>query len=97
MTDSAALKENVALSSIFASALLTLGKLAAGLASGSLALLSESAHNALDTGATILTYFAVREANKPAAHAVSTLMPSASVTSSHAGKPLLSTSFATLK
>jgi cation diffusion facilitator family transporter len=66
LTDSAALKENVALSSIFASALLTLGKLAAGLASGSLALLSESAHNALDTGATILTYFAVREANKPA-------------------------------
>ncbi len=66
MTDSAALKENVALSSIIASAVLTLGKLAAGLASGSLALLSESAHNALDTGATVLTYFAVREANKPA-------------------------------
>ncbi len=66
MTDSAALKEKVALSSIAASALLTLGKLAAGLASGSLALLSEAGHNALDTGATILTYFAVREANKPA-------------------------------
>jgi cation diffusion facilitator family transporter len=66
LTDSAALKENVALSSILASLLLTLGKLAAGLASGSLALMSESAHNALDTGATILTYFAVREANKPA-------------------------------
>ncbi len=66
MTDSKALKEKVALSSIFASAVLTLGKLAAGLFSGSLALLSESGHNALDTGATILTYFAVREANKPA-------------------------------
>lgn len=65
MTD-AALKEKVALSSIVASALLTVGKIAAGLASGSLALLSEGAHNALDTGATILTYFAVREANKPA-------------------------------
>ncbi len=66
MTDSATLKENAALSSIVASALLTLGKLAAGLASGSLALLSEAGHNALDTGATILTYYAVREANKPA-------------------------------
>jgi cation diffusion facilitator family transporter len=65
LTD-ATLKEKVALSSIVASALLTLGKLAAGLASGSLALLSEGAHNALDTGATVLTYFAVREANKPA-------------------------------
>jgi cation diffusion facilitator family transporter len=65
LTD-AALKEKVALSSIAASALLTIGKLAAGVASGSLALLSEGAHNALDTGATILTYFAVREANKPA-------------------------------
>lgn len=66
MTDDAALKEKVAFSSIIASALLTIGKLAAGLASGSLALLSEGAHNALDTGATILTFFAVREANKPA-------------------------------
>ncbi len=65
MTD-AALKEKVAFGSIVASFLLTLGKIAAGLASGSLALLSEGAHNALDTGATILTYFAVREANKPA-------------------------------
>ncbi|MCI4677826.1 cation-efflux pump [Rhodoblastus acidophilus] len=65
MTD-AALKEKVAFSSIIASFLLTVGKIAAGVASGSLALLSEGAHNALDTGATILTYFAVREANKPA-------------------------------
>jgi cation diffusion facilitator family transporter len=66
MSDAAALKEKVALSSVAASALLTLGKLAAGLASGSLALMSEAAHNALDTGATILTYYAVRQANKPA-------------------------------
>jgi cation diffusion facilitator family transporter len=65
LTD-AALKEKVAFSSIAASFLLTVGKIAAGLASGSLALLSEGAHNALDTGATILTFFAVREANKPA-------------------------------
>ncbi len=66
MTENAALKEKAALGSVAASALLTLGKLAAGLASGSLALLSEAAHNGLDTGATLLTYFAVRQANKPA-------------------------------
>ena len=41
-------------------------KLAAGLASGSLALISEGAHNALDIAASALTYFAVREADKPA-------------------------------
>ena len=52
--------------SIAASALLALAKLAAGLWSGSLALLSEAGHAAVDTGATILTYFAVREAGKPA-------------------------------
>ncbi len=52
--------------SIAASALLTIGKLAAGLLSGSLALLSEAGHAAVDTGATVLTYFAVREAGKPA-------------------------------
>jgi cation diffusion facilitator family transporter len=34
--------------------------------SGSLALLSEAGHGVLDTGATILTYFAVRAADKPA-------------------------------
>ena len=66
MSDHATLKEQVALSSVAVSAVLTLGKAAAGLASGSLALLSEAAHNAIDTGATILTYFAVRQANKPA-------------------------------
>ncbi|MCW2274091.1 cation diffusion facilitator family transporter [Rhodoblastus acidophilus] len=66
MTENAALKERVALSSVAVSAVLTLGKAAAGLTSGSLALLSEAAHNAIDTGATILTYFAVRQGNKPA-------------------------------
>jgi cation diffusion facilitator family transporter len=66
MTDSDALKEKAALASITASALLTLGKLAAGLFSGSLALLSEAGHGLLDTGATILTYFAIRASGKPA-------------------------------
>ena len=61
-----ATKEKAALASIAASALLTIGKLVAGLMSGSLALISEAGHALLDTGATILTYFAIREAHKPA-------------------------------
>lgn len=52
--------------SIAASALLAVAKLAIGLWSGSLALLSEAGHASVDTGATVLTFFAVREAEKPA-------------------------------
>ena len=59
-------KRRAALASVAASLALTLAKLAAGAMSGSLALLSEAAHNALDIGASALTYFAVREADKPA-------------------------------
>jgi cation diffusion facilitator family transporter len=61
-----ALKQRAAASSVVASAILAGVKLAAGMASGSLALLSEGAHNALDIGASALTFFAVREADKPA-------------------------------
>ena len=61
-----ALKRRAAAASIGASAILAAVKLAAGLASGSLALLSEGAHNAVDIGASALTFFAVREADKPA-------------------------------
>jgi cation diffusion facilitator family transporter len=60
------LKQRAALASVAASAALTLAKFAAGAMAGSLALLSEAAHNALDIGASGLTYFAVREADKPA-------------------------------
>jgi cation diffusion facilitator family transporter len=63
---SAALKERVALSSTAASAGITIAKLVAGLLSGSLALLSEAAHALVDTAATIMTYLAIRTANKPA-------------------------------
>jgi len=59
-------KLTAAKASIAASALLACAKLAAGLWSGSLSLLSEAGHGAVDTGATILTFFAVREADKPA-------------------------------
>jgi cation diffusion facilitator family transporter len=59
-------KLRAARASILASAALSAAKLAAGMASGSLALISEGAHNVLDTGASALTYYAVREADKPA-------------------------------
>ncbi len=52
--------------SIVASAVLAAAKLAAGLWSGSLALMSEAGHAFVDTGATTLTFFAIREADKPA-------------------------------
>ena len=56
-------KERVALTSIAASGGLTIAKAAVGLFSGSLALLSEAAHSALDFAATVMTYFAVRIAD----------------------------------
>src|SRR5215813_1641902 len=59
-------KERVALSSIAASGGLTLAKGVVGMLTGSLALLSEAAHSLIDFGATVMTYFAVRIAGKPA-------------------------------
>lgn len=64
--DASTRKTAAAKASIAASALLTLAKLAAGLWSGSLALISEAGHSAADVVATVLTYFAVRQAGKPA-------------------------------
>ena len=59
-------KERVALSSIFASAGLTLAKAIVGIMSGSLAILSEAAHSFIDFIATLMTYVAVRMSGKPA-------------------------------
>jgi cation diffusion facilitator family transporter len=59
-------KERVALTSILASAALTIAKAIVGLATGSLALLSEAAHSLIDLGATVMTYIAVRISGKPA-------------------------------
>ncbi|MBI1867307.1 MAG: cation diffusion facilitator family transporter [Methylocystis sp.] len=64
--DASMRKSAAAKASIAASATLTLAKLVAGLWSGSLALISESGHAAVDTCATLLTFLAVREAVKPA-------------------------------
>ncbi|MGC2222503.1 MAG: cation diffusion facilitator family transporter, partial [Methylocella sp.] len=66
MDEANRLKERAALASIAVSALMTAAKFAAGLASGSLAVLSEAGHNLADVATTALTYFAIRIANKPA-------------------------------
>ena len=59
-------KEQVALTSIAASAALTIAKGVVGLATGSLAILSEAGHSLIDLGATVMTYAAVRISGKPA-------------------------------
>jgi cation diffusion facilitator family transporter len=59
-------KERVALTSIGASAALTIAKAVVGLLTGSLAILSEAAHSLLDLVATLMTYAAVRWADRPA-------------------------------
>jgi cation diffusion facilitator family transporter len=59
-------KERAALWSIAASSAITLAKGAAGLATGSLALISDAAHSLLDVASTTMTWLAVRAAHKPA-------------------------------
>ncbi|MEI8033406.1 MAG: cation diffusion facilitator family transporter [Chlorobiaceae bacterium] len=59
-------KQNVALSSVAASFLLTAMKLVVGIMTGSIGIISEAAHSALDFGAAALTYYAVRMSDKPA-------------------------------
>ncbi len=61
-----ALKRQVTLRSMVAAAVMTILKLLAGLVSGSLGVLSDAAHSALDLAGTSLTFFAVRVSDKPA-------------------------------
>lgn len=58
-------KQTVALFSMAASAVLALAKLAAGLLTGSLGILSEAIQSVIDCGATIITYFAVKWGDQP--------------------------------
>ena len=60
------IKETAAFNSILASAGLAIAMFFAAMTSGSLAMLSDAIHAALDVGATVLTYFAVRMGAKPA-------------------------------
>ena len=59
-------KRRVALHSMLAAAVMTVLKLAAGLVSGSLGVLSDAAHSGLDMVGSMLTYFSVRVSDKPA-------------------------------
>jgi cation diffusion facilitator family transporter len=59
-------KRRVALHSMLAAAAMTLLKVAAGLFSGSLGVLSDAAHSGLDMAGATLTFFSVRVSDKPA-------------------------------
>lgn len=59
-------KKNVALNSVFASFILMIIKLVVGLLTGSIGILSEAAHSALDLAAAFITYLAVRISGQPA-------------------------------
>lgn len=59
-------KENVALSSVFASFFLLLLKLIVGILTGSIGIISEALHSGLDLVAALITYSAVRISKKPA-------------------------------
>jgi cation diffusion facilitator family transporter len=59
-------KRRVALVSVLAALVMTLLKLAAGLLSGSLGVLSDAAHSGLDLVGSTLTYFSVHVSDKPA-------------------------------
>ena len=59
-------KKRVALISVFAAIFLTAFKLVVGMLTGSLGLLSEALHSALDLVAAVITYFSVRISDKPA-------------------------------
>ena len=58
-------KQSVALLSLIASAVLAIAKLVAGLVTGSLGILSEAIQSAIDCGATIITFFAVKWGDQP--------------------------------
>jgi cation diffusion facilitator family transporter len=66
IADFSAEKQRVSLHSMLAAAAMTLLKLAAGLMSGSLGVLSDAAHSGLDLVGATLTFFSVRVSDKPA-------------------------------
>ncbi len=59
-------KETIAMSSVLAGAFLTGLKLIVGVMTGSLGIISEAAHSALDLVAAFITFLAVRVSDKPA-------------------------------
>jgi cation diffusion facilitator family transporter len=65
-TEGSALKRRVALKSMLAATCMTTLKLAAGLISGSLGVLSDAAHSGLDLAGAGITFFSVQVSDKPA-------------------------------
>jgi cation diffusion facilitator family transporter len=59
-------KRAAALTSVFAAVGLTTMKIVVGILTGSLGILAEAAHSALDLVAALVTYFAVKSSGKPA-------------------------------
>lgn len=59
-------KSSAALNSVFAAVFLTSLKVVVGIITGSLGILAEAAHSALDLVAALVTFFAVRLSDKPA-------------------------------
>ncbi len=59
-------KKRVALLSVLAAVFLTAFKLVVGILTGSLGILSEALHSALDLVAAVITYFSVKISDKPA-------------------------------
>jgi len=66
VADNSAEKRRVALHSMIAAAAMTLLKLATGLLSGSLGVLSDAAHSGLDLVGSALTFFSVQVSDRPA-------------------------------
>ena len=64
--ENSAMKRRVALQSMLAASCMTALKLAAGLISGSLGVLSDAAHSGLDLAGSGITFFSVRVSDKPA-------------------------------
>ena len=61
-------KSKAALLSIISNTFLVLLKLLAGIATGSVAIISEALHSGLDLVASLITYVAIKISNKPADH-----------------------------
>lgn len=59
-------KKRVALFSVFAAIFITTSKLIIGITTGSLGILSEALHSALDLVAAVITFFSVSASDKPA-------------------------------
>ncbi|HWJ02637.1 MAG TPA: cation diffusion facilitator family transporter [Verrucomicrobiae bacterium] len=59
-------KVNVAAVSVLSNTFLVVGKVIVGMLTGSISILSEAIHSAIDLVAAVIAYFSVKEASKPA-------------------------------